>query len=200
MSAVPVAIAPANAADLSIAQAAPLAAAQHKVALFADAELLVYAVIMGERVGDLASRLAAADVVDFDCLVPGALEPEVQRRAPYLALLKPESAFTDWLLFEAGDGFGDWGLLVRGTGRLLAMRKHLRGLLEATLPGGQTIAFDWMDPELLFAVLPLFGAAELTAFFGPVRTLVVPGNALWRHAEVRMGRLARRDVAMLKAA
>lgn len=191
----------ANSADTSgPAQATPLVAAQHKAALWADADLQVFAVVMGERVSDLPARLAAADVADFDCLLPGALEPDVQRNAPHIVRLKPESAFTDWLLFEADAAFGEWGLLVRSPARLLVLRNHLRGLLRATLPGGHAVALDWMDPTIFQAVAPLFGPAEITAFFGPVRTITIPGSTAWRHAELQMGRLAQREVPLQKAA
>ncbi len=189
-----------NDSAVAVADGPPLAAPQHLAALWADRDLHVYAVVMGDRVSDLASRLATADVADFDCLRPGALRPEVQRDAPYLVLLKPQSRFTDWLLFEATGVFGDWGVVLRSPARLMALRTHLRNLLEAALPGGQRIALDWMDPVVLQALMPLFGPAELTAFFGPVRSITIPGETAWRHAEVRAGRLAQRDVPVLKAA
>ncbi len=184
----------------SVAQGAALVPAQHKAALWADADLQVFAVVMGDRVPDLPARLATADIGDFDCLLPGALEPDVQRDAPYLVKLKPDSAFTDWLLFEADADFGEWGLLVRCPARLLLLRNHLRGLRDAALPGGQRIALDWMDPTVFRAVAPLFGSSEITAFFGPVRAITMTGGTAWRHAELQMGRLAQRDVPLLKAA
>ena len=49
-------------------------------------------------------------------------------------------------------------------------------------------------------VFPLAGPAELAAFFGPVRSLVVPGRLLWQHAELQMGRLVQREVPLLQAA
>jgi hypothetical protein len=67
------------------------------------------------------------------------------------------------------------------------------------MPDGRRIALDWMDPAVMRAVLPLAGPAELTAFFGPVRSLVVPGRQAWQHAELQMGRLAQRDVPLLQA-
>lgn len=177
-----------------------MAAAQLKAGLWADDGLSVCAVVMGDRVPELAARLATADVADFDCLLPGALSPEVLREAPFLVQLKPTSPFTDWLLFEAASAFGDWGVLVRSPARLLALRNHLRGLLEAALPGGQRIALAWMDPTILQALLPGFDPTGLAAFFGPVRAFVMPSPTAWRHAELRMGQLALHDVHVLEAA
>lgn len=175
-----------------------LAPAQHKAGLWADPAQQVYAVVMGQRVAGLPARLAAADIADHDCLLPGALTPAEQSRAPYLVALKAGSGFTDWLLFDAARDFPDWGVLVRSPARLMAMRNHLRGLLQAVLPSGQRIALDWMDPPILDAVLPGFGAAQLTGFFGPVRTFTVAGTATWRHAEAPTGRLVRRDVPLAR--
>ncbi|QHJ00977.1 DUF4123 domain-containing protein [Xylophilus rhododendri] len=185
-----------------LAAAAPLAAPQHKAALWADESLQVYAVVMGSRIAGLPQRLAAAgsEIADYDCLLPGALEPQAQQDAPYLVQLRPDSAFTDWLLFEAAASLAEWGVLVRSTARLMPLRNHLRELLAAVLPGGERIALEWMDPVVLQAVLPLFGPAELSAFFGPVRALVVPGVSSWRHAESQLGRLAQRDIPLAKAA
>ena len=184
------------------AQAAPLAAAQQKAGLWADDSLQVYAVVMGSRIAGLPERLAAAGtgIADWDCLLPGALEPPVQQRAPYLLRLKADSAFTDWLLFEAAASLAEWGVLLRSPARLMPLRNHLRGLLQALLPGGQRIVLDWMDPAILRALLPLFDPAELAAFFGPVRSLVLPGADAWRHAELLQGRLAQRDVPLARAA
>jgi hypothetical protein len=177
-----------------------LSQAQHKAGLWADDSLQVYAVMMGSRIPDLPALLAAADLGDFDCLLPGALAPEVQRNAPYLARLKRDSAFTDWLLFEAAAGLGDWGVLVRSPAKLLALRGHLRGLLRAQIPGGQAIALDWMDPLILQALLPLFGPAELAAFMGPLQSLVIPNASVWTAAHFNLGQLEMRSVPVAKAA
>ena len=179
----------------------PLSRAQHKAALWADAGQNVYAVVMGSRVPGLPALLAGAgrEIVDHDCLLPGALEPDLQQRAHHLVWLKAESAFTDWLLFEAG-ALGHWGLLLRSPARLLTLRNHLRGLLRALLPGGQAVNLEWMDPPVLQAILPLFGPAELSAFFGPVRSLTVPSAAMWSHAEPVAGRLMQQDVPLAKIA
>ncbi|HSI61224.1 MAG TPA: DUF4123 domain-containing protein [Ideonella sp.] len=173
-----------------------LAPAQHKAALWADAALQVDAVISGERVPGLPARLAGADVADFDCLLPGALPAELQRRAPYLVRLRRDAAFTDWLLFEAAAGLPDWGLLVSSATRFMGLRSHLRSLGEAQTPQGQTIPLAWMDPTLLRALLPLFSPAQLEAFFGPVQALVIPGPAAWTTATLQLGRLSWQSAAL----
>jgi hypothetical protein len=172
---------------------------QHKAALWTDDRLQVYAVAMGTRIQNLAATLASAEVADFDCLLPGALSDETQRTAPYLVQLKRESAFTDWLLFEAAAGLGEWGVLVRSAGKMLALRGHLRSLLRAQTPVGQTIELDWMDPTILKALLPLFEPAALTGFMGPMESLVIPEVAAWTTARVVLGRLELRIVPVAKS-
>ena len=78
-----------------------LAPAQFKAALWADPRRAVHAVAMGARIPDLAARLAAANVVDHECLRPGALTPEQQRVAAYMVPLERDAAITHWLLCEA---------------------------------------------------------------------------------------------------
>ena len=176
-----------------------LAPAQHKAQLWADDSQQVFAVVMGERVPDLPARLAQAEVIDHDCLLPGALEPQAQRSAPYLVHLKRESTFTDWLLFEAGAGLGDWGVLICSSAKRLVLRGHLRGLLQARLPDGRQIALDWMDPPILKILLPGFDPAVLSAFMGPVQAFVIAGAEHWYTASLNLGQLQSRSIPLTKA-
>ena len=182
------------------AEAAAASAAQLKAGLWADAAAQVHAVVMGSRMPDLPGKLAAAgtDIADFDCLVPGALSEDVQRSAAYMVRLKPDSPFTDWLLFEAVKTLGEWGVLVRSPVRPMVLRNHLRGLQRALLPDGTEVAREWMDPPILLGLLPLFEPAELGAFFGPMQSLTVAGAASWRHAETVSGRLVQREIPLLR--
>lgn len=183
-----------------IARSAPLSAAQHKAALWADDQQQVYAVVMGSRVPDLAVRLASADVRDHDCLLPGALEPEQRLTAPYLVHLKRDSAFTDWLLFEAPESFAEWGVLVSSAAPMTALRNYLRGHLQARLPSGQTIALDWMDPEILVALLAHAEPPMLRELFGPAISLTIAGRGQWRHATLALGSLQQHEAPLARAA
>ena len=177
-----------------------LSAAQLKDRLWADDALQLFAVVMGTRVPDLATLLASADVLDWDCLLPGALAPQVQARAPYLVHLKRDSAFTDWLLFEASTSLGDWGVLVSSAARRLALRGHLRSLLQARLPDGRPIALEWMDPVVLQLLLPQFDPVALSSFFGPVDSISVAGADTWFTASLNLGQLVARNTPLAKAA
>ena len=179
---------------------AALSAAQLKDQLWADDAQQLFAVVMGTRVPDLPARLARAELIDWDCLLPGALAAHEQADAPYLVQLKRESAFTDWLLFEASASLGDWGVLVSSAARRLTLRSHLRSLLQARLPDGRPIALDWMDPAVLQLLLPLFDAVGLSHFFGPVGSVSVAGADTWFTASVNLGQLAARITPLAKAA
>src|SRR5690349_13239455 len=91
----------------------PLSPAQLLSSLFADPRLRVYGMVLGTRVTDLPQRLAQAGDLDYHCLVPGALGAAQRLRAPYLVELRPDAAFTRWLLLEAVAGFRDWGTVAR---------------------------------------------------------------------------------------
>lgn len=186
---------------MSQAQAtSALAPAQLKAALWADASASVYAVVLGRCIGNLPERLAgaerAAELASYDCLWPGALKPQQRQQAPYLVELKPQSPFTDWLLFEAAAGFGDWGVLLRSTRPFLALRAHCRNCGEAQLPDGSSIALEWMDPAVLRAILPLAQGDQLEDLFAPVATLVICGPQSWTFCAQQFGRLQMQEQAV----
>ena len=176
--------------------------AQLKAQLWADPAQNVHAVLMGSRLPELSTRLpselAAGELADFDCLVPGALTSAQQADAPYLARLRQDAAFTDWLLFEATPRMGEWGVLASSPLRMTPLRSHLRALREARLPDGTTVTLDWMDPAVMRLLLPLFDAATLAAFMGPVGTWVIPGDGQWTVARASAGRLDLRELRYLR--
>jgi Domain of unknown function (DUF4123) len=168
-------------------------APQFRQRLWADAASTVYAVALGSRFPGLPERLEAAlrarELADYDCLWPGAIAPARQREAPYLMQLQPQSAFSDWLLFEAAAGFGSWGVVLRAPVGRLVLRSHLRQLLRARLLDGSVVALDWMDPEVLALLLPRFDPAGLLAFAGPVTDWLMPGSGQWQWSRTAAGRL-----------
>jgi hypothetical protein len=178
--------------------AAALAPAQLKSQLWADPAQTVYAVPMGTRLQGLPARLAAElagnGIEDYDCLLPGALLASQQAEAPYLVRLRRDTAFGDWLLFEAAATLGEWGVVVTSTLRMTALRSHLRSLRVANLPSGGTVTLDWMDPAVLRLLLPLFDAGTLARILGPIGTLVMPGDGRWTVVRAPLGRLDQADL------
>lgn len=187
-------------ADPAAPAAPALTSAQLTASLWADGASTVYGLVMGSRVPGLPLALARAQIGEHDCLLPGALSPSQREAAPYMVQLQRESPFTQWLLFEAAAGLGDWGLLATSAAPRLSLRTHFRDLMRARLPDGSEIDLAWMDPELLLTLLPLFDPAQLERFMGPVKALVVAGAAHWRFAQRVPGAtpLGLRRVAVLQ--
>lgn len=187
--------------SLSDTPAAALSPAQLKASLWADADRRVYALVRGRCIAGLAERLEQAqgdaELEDFDCLRPGALSAAERAAAPWLVQLRRDSALTDWLLFAAdrdhgagtGSIDGGWGLVVRSALPFLAMRAHARELGRARLPDGAEIALEWMDPEVLQALLASAAPDQLDRVFAGIDEMIVAGAAQWRHASAALGQL-----------
>jgi len=186
----------------AVEQTLEIAPAQFKAQLWADDRQQVHAVLLGRCLTGLPARLAAAqkdgEIDDFDCLLPGALPPPVQLTAPYLVRLRRDSAFTDTLL-APGNAPPDWGVLVLSGVRLIALRNHLRALLQARLPDGRSVALDTLSPEMLRIVLDHADAAQRAAINGPVGAWVLPGPQHWALARVVGGHLEWRQLRLAGA-
>lgn len=182
---------------------AALSAAQHKAALWNDAALNVYAVVMGSRVVGLPARLEQAEAsppgLETHCLRAGALSPAEQAAAAHLVRLPPESAFTDWLLGEAAAGHGDWGVLARSRLGTIAMRSHARALCQAQTATGEAIKLDWMDPAVLRLLLPLAPPEQLRQIFEPLDSLSILEATRWTHFRLALGRLQTEVVDVMAA-
>lgn len=156
-----------------------LSPAQFKAALWMDAALRPHALLLGERVAELAPTLAAAELDDYDCLWPGALDARQRAAAPYLVRLARDSAFTDWVVGRARDDAPEWGLLGLSAMPFLALRNALRALCRARLADGRQIDLAWMDPVILGGLLPGLDAIQAAAFFGPLPQIVLPDATGW---------------------
>ncbi|MDQ2734448.1 MAG: DUF4123 domain-containing protein [Pseudomonadota bacterium] len=170
---------------------ATLSLAQQRNALWADARQRVYALLVGARVPGLREQLAHADVDDWDGLWTGELDDIERAAAPVLVTLKRESAFTDWLLGAAALSFEGWGALALGKLPFLAMRSHGRALCRAQLPNGQAIRIDWMDPEVMEALLPVAGADMLQRVYAGLDELLTLRPDRWTRWSVEGARLHR---------
>ena len=176
-----------------------LAPAQLKAALWADPRVRVHALVLGRRVPGLVETLAGAQVVDYDCLWPGALSPVKRKQAPYLVCLKHDSEFTDWLLNQAAADFGGWGVLLRSDRNFLALRGHCRELCRARLPDGEEIALDWMDPPVLRALFASASPDQVEQLMTPLATLVIVGAKTWTFCSQQYGRLQMRKQPVMTA-
>jgi Domain of unknown function (DUF4123) len=174
-----------------LAPSRTLSLAQQRTLLWADERQHVYALMVAPKVPGLRERLAQADVDDWDGLWTGELDAEERAAAPLFVTLKRESAFTDWLLIDAARGFGPWGALAQSRLPFLAMRAHARSLCKAQLPNGQAIRIDWMDPEVMEALLPLAAPDQLERVYAGFDALVTLGTDRWTRWSMSGARLAR---------
>lgn len=172
--------------------------AQLKAALFARDRGRVHAVIDGRAVPGLPSRLQEADTGGWDCLERGALSAEAASRAAYIAELRAEAPFTDWLLAEATATFPGWGVAMASLQPLLAMREHCRGLDDVVLPEGERRTWRWYDPELLALLLPTFSPSQLDELFGAGQQIVVPTVRTWTWHALEQGVLATTERALMR--
>ena len=176
--------------------AGSLSPAQQRESLWADAQTRVYALMLASRVQGLRQRLADGDVDDWDGLWTGELDVDERAAAPVLVTLKRESAFTDWLLGEAAGSFAGWGALAVSRLPFLAMRTHGRALCKALLPNGQAIRIDWMDPEVLEALLPVAMPDALLRVYAGFDALVTIGGNRWTRWSRDGARLLKQSSAV----
>ena len=165
--------------------------AQQRESLWADARQRVYALMVTTKVPGLRERLAQGGVDDWDGLWTGELDADERAAAPVLVTLKRESAFTDWLLVEAAQSFGGWGAIAQSRLPFLAMRTHSRALCKAQLPNGQAIRIDWMDPEVMDALLPVAAPDQLARVYAGFDALVTMNADRWSRWSVSGARLMR---------
>ena len=173
-----------------------LSLAQQRESLWADPRQRVYALILAAKIPGLRARLAAGDVGDWDGLWTGELDAEERAAAPVLVTLKRTSPFTDWLFAEAAQGFSGWGAIAQSRLPFLAMRMHGRALCKGQLPNGQAIRIDWMDPDVMEALLPVAAPDQLQRVYAGFEALITIAPKRWTRWALDGARLARRVSAV----
>ena len=130
-------------------------------------------VLDGASVPELLSQLDQ-NQPKFECLYRGELAPDLAAAAPYLIQLEPDGEFTDWVLSK---GWGKhWGVLAASEADLQALRQHFRRFLTVYDESGKPLLFRYYDPRVLRVYLPSCAPAEVTAFFGLVKSYVMEGE------------------------
>jgi hypothetical protein len=130
-----------------------------------------YAVLDGASIPDLLDHLYGEVRPEFVCLYRGELEPDMAECAPYLAVLKPDAPFTDWLLTE---GWGKhWGIFAVSRADLKTVQKHFRTFLMVKDPDGKQLYFRYYDPRVFRVYLPTCNQQETTIVFGPVQHYLI---------------------------
>lgn len=107
---------------------------------------------------------------EFVSLYEGGPEALYEALGPYLFRYEPGSRFGNWYL---ANGWGQaWGVQLMATQDLQTLQTHFRELIFAELKGTK-VFFRFYDPRVLRRFLPTCDAAQLVAFFGPVRFFLV---------------------------
>jgi hypothetical protein len=115
-----------------------------------------------------------------DSRIPAFLDASGERYAaideasptPAYAVAVPQEARLLDVLIKDGWGRG-WGFYCSTGASLEEIREHWRAYLFLRTADGRPVTFRFWDPRVLRALVPLMPDAEATAFFGPVRRLIV---------------------------
>lgn len=125
-----------------------------------------YAVLDGASVPDLPVKLYEMNPPNV-CLYRGELPEDLVYVAPYLAVLIPNTPFTDWVLTEFWGKH--WGIFAQSPVSLNGMRKHFRNLLTVNDAEGNPMLFRYYDPRVLPSFLLTCNSDELETIFGEVK-------------------------------
>lgn len=147
----------------------PSPPASTQARLWQDADLSdggrLYVILDGARDKRIYPNVLLSEA-RYACLYRGRLPEALERAAPYLVELQPDSAFTTWL-FKFGWGHS-WGVFLRSSASLDTLRRHFRRFLRVRDHRGRRLLFRYYDPRVLRVYLPTCTAAELAYVFGPV--------------------------------
>ena len=130
----------------------------------------VYVILDGAQNESLLDVMADHAGLEYECLMTGELEPDMQEVAPYIIHLKEDAAFTSWLM---NNGWGQsWGVFVLSSADLGEIWRDLRMHMRVTDPNGRPLYFRFYDPRVMNAFLPTCDAKQLKEFFGRAESFV----------------------------
>ncbi len=127
----------------------------------------LYCVLDGASVPDLPLRLYETNTPNY-CLFRGELPPDLVYAAPYLAMLSPDSEFTEMILNESTANH--WGIFFHSRYTIDYMQRHCRGLIKVHDEKGIPLVFRFYDPRVLRKFLPTCNGGELKTLFGNIET------------------------------
>ncbi|PQJ95157.1 DUF4123 domain-containing protein [Chromatium okenii] len=131
------------------------------------------AVLDGASLANLPTLLSVYGLPNV-CLLPGDLDEELARVAPYLVQFQADSEFLTLLLAE---GLGNhWGILAASNAHLRTLRIHFRNLLSVWDFEGNPHYFRYYDPRVLRVYLPTCNAEELDILFNPISAYYIEGE------------------------
>ncbi len=104
---------------------------------------------------------------EYSCLFTGHLSEDLLAASPYLLRIVPGSVTLPRLI-EQGWGHS-WGIFLAATAGLVAVRRHLRRLLQVRTENHKRLFFRYYDPRVLRPFLPTCQPAQLAEVFGPIQ-------------------------------
>lgn len=128
----------------------------------------LYAILDGASIPDLPRRLYETNTPNY-CLLRGDLPADLVHAAPYVAVMFPGSAFSDWILQESPGKH--WGIFAHSRYSIKEMRRHCRALVSVVDEKGEPLMFRYYDPRVLRKFLPTCTPKEVETFFGRMETI-----------------------------
>lgn len=125
----------------------------------------IYAILDAARDEAIYNKIQESGLLG-GCLYYGKKAEELADAAPYLVRLKPEDAFTEWLM---NNGWGNsWGIFLESKAAPEQLKRHFRKFLTVYDEDGNPLYFRFYDPRVFRVYLPTCNAEELEIIFGPV--------------------------------
>jgi|GEM_PF-3260476 len=109
--------------------------------------------------------------LDWRCLWKGDSADKYALQAPYIAELKEDNEFTDWLLTQ---GFGKgWGIFLRSYFSIDELTHHLRKFNQVYSEVDKTwFMFRYYSPAAITQVLPYLPGQDFVEFMRPINQLM----------------------------
>jgi len=133
---------------------------------------MLYAMIDACDAGAVPFKMRELGPERAACMYSGKAEEAYWDFAPYLATA--DAGLLDWIVATLWKG--PWGFFAVTETNLATVRTHFKRFTFATMPDGQQVYFRYYDPRILPVFLENADRAELSQFFGPVRTFIVAGK------------------------
>ena len=135
--------------------------------------LRLYALVDAAGNQDALDFMYEQETLNFQCLFPGDVEPEVFEVAPFLVDLENQAEVVDWLV----EGWGSsWVSFLHSTASLDELQIHLRQFTEVRTPEGDVVWFRFYDPNVMRTALPILTSEQGADLFKHVATFLCEGD------------------------
>ena len=134
----------------------------------------LYAIIDAAANTDLVERLYADESLEFECLLPGDVAPDVFYVAPFIVNLTGKPEFLRWLL----SGWRrNWGVYITGRSDFESTYRHLRGFALASDQHGHAATVRYFDPRVFPILAAHLKPAQSADFFAGIESVTMESNS-----------------------